>query len=250
MQHYGRSAVLLISIQKIVYMKKLILAGWAAISFFTGFSQNNSKESRQVPAFHGVEVSGGVDLYISSGSSMVAVSAANDNIRHHLVTEVVDGILRIHPQEDWQPDVPNPKMKAYVSLPDLDRLLASGGGNIFIQGTISVSGLELTLSGGGNLEGKLNAGHLNINQSGGSNVKLTGSVKDLQVNARGGGKLEGYDLVTDYASIHASGGSNSELTVNKELRVMASGGSDVYYKGPASVKEIKSSGGGSVTHKD
>ena len=48
---------------------------------------------------------------------------------------------------------------------------------------------------------------LYINQSGGSNVKLSGNVKNLNVDASGGGNLKGYRLVTDYASIHASGGS-------------------------------------------
>jgi len=231
-------------------MKKLILAVLAAISFVTVYSQDESRESRSVTAFHGVEVSGGIDLYISSGPVSVAISAANSDIRHHMITEVVDGVLRIHLERDWQPDASHPNMKAYVSLQNLDNLEASGGGDIYIQGVINVADLKVDLSGGGNLSGKLNADHLNINQSGGSNVELTGKVKDLRLNASGGGNLKGYELVTDYASIYASGGCNSELTVNKELRVVTSGGSDVHYKGPASVSEMKSSGGGTVTHKD
>jgi hypothetical protein len=233
-------------------MKKIIFAGLAMFSMLAGFSQNgdNSRQTRNVPAFHGVEVSGGVDLYISSGPASVSVSAANTNIRDHMVTEVVHGILRIHLENNWRPGVSNPKMNAYVTVTGLDNLEASGGGDIYIQPEMTVGNLDVNLSGGGNMNGKLNADKLNINQSGGSNVKLTGKVKDLNVDASGGGNLEGYDLVTDNASIHASGGSNTEITVNKELRVVASGGSDVYYKGHALVREIKSSGGGSVTHKD
>ena len=75
-------------------------------------------------------------------------------------------------------------------------------------------------------------------------------MKDLNLNASGGGNLKGYDLVTDVASINASGGSDTELTVNKELSVESSGGGSVSYKGSATVMSIKSSGGGSLTHKD
>jgi Putative auto-transporter adhesin, head GIN domain len=233
-------------------MKRIFLALLAVISLHAGHSQNNdnNRETRSVTAFHGVDVSGGVDLYISNGPASVSVSAANSNIRSHMVTEVINGILRIHPEKNWRPDESNPKMKAYVTATGLDQLGASGGGDIYIEKELTAGTLEVQLSGGGNMEGKLTAEHLNINQSGGSNVKLTGNVKDLNVEASGGGNLKGYQLITDFASIHASGGSNTEITVNKELRVVASGGSDVYYKGTASVKEIKSSGGGSVTHKD
>jgi hypothetical protein len=75
-------------------------------------------------------------------------------------------------------------------------------------------------------------------------------VQNLTLSASGGGNLKGFDLITDYADIRASGGSETELTVNKELHAVVSGGGDITYKGAASVKEIKSSGGGSVTHKD
>jgi hypothetical protein len=231
-------------------MKKIIFACLAALFLLKGYGQENNKESRPVTAFHGVEVSGGIDLYLSQGPASVAITAASDNIRRHMITEVVGGILRIRLESDWQPDVNNPKMKAYVSIPNIDQLEASGGGNIFFQTEITTSSLRLELSGGGNLEGKIQADRLNIEQSGGSNVHLSGKVKDLQVDASGGGNLEGYGLVTDFTRINASGGSSSELTVNKELRVESSGGSDVNYKGTAVTREINSSGGGSVTHKD
>lgn len=233
-------------------MKKIIFAGLAIFSLVTAYSQGNDKnlQSRKVTGFTGVDVSGGIDLYLSSGTESVSVSASSETVRDHIVTEVVDGILRIHMENNWKGGWGNTKMKAYVSIKNLKYLEASGGGDIYLQNMITADDLDIRLSGGGNLEGKLNADHLNIEQSGGSNVSLTGKVKDLNVNASGGGNLTGYDLVTDVASINASGGSNTELTVNKELRVKSSGGSDVSYKGRAEVISIKSSGGGSLTHKD
>jgi len=232
-------------------MRKIISCALAILISLAVFSQSGeNKETRSVSGFHGVHVSGGIDLYISNGVESVSVIAANANIRNHMVTEVINGIMLIHLEENWKPDLSKPGMKAYVTVSSLDDLDASGGGDIFITHEITTTKLTVRLSGGGNLEGKLKADNLIIRQSGGSNVKLSGNVSNLDVSASGGGNLEGYDLVTDFAVINASGGSNSEITVNKELRVMASGGSDVYYKGNASVKEIKSSGGGSVTHKD
>jgi len=46
--------------------------------------------------------------------------------------------------------------------------------------------------------------------------------------------------------VDASGGSDTYITVNKELTAQASGGSDVFYKGNAVVKEMRSSGSSSI----
>jgi hypothetical protein len=233
-------------------MKKIVFAFLSMVSMLAVQAQSGAKDAqtRQVSGFHGVDVSGGIDLYLSSGPESVAISASTE-VRDHIVTEVVGGILRIHLEDSWwSHDRDGGKMKAYVSLNNLKSLEGSGGGDIIFENLIKAEDLDLHLSGGGSLKGKLNANHLVINQSGGSDVKLSGNVKNLTLNASGGGSLNGFDLVTDYASIHASGGSATELTVNKELRAVVSGGGDIIYKGASSVKEIKSSGGGSVTHRD
>jgi hypothetical protein len=252
MQHLPDSVVFYPPfIIKTFVMKKIVFAVLAMISILAVNAQSGEKnvQKRQVSGFHGVDVSGGIDLYLSYGPESVAISASTE-VRDHIVTKVVNGILQIHMEENWSYDGDHSKMKAYVSLNNLKSLEGSGGGDIIFENLIKAEDLNLQLSGGGSLKGKLNANHLVINQSGGSNVKLSGDVKNLTLNASGGGNLNGFDLVTDYASIHASGGSATELTVNKELRAVVSGGGDITYKGAASVKEIKSSGGGSVTHKD
>jgi Putative auto-transporter adhesin, head GIN domain len=233
-------------------MKKIIFTLLTMIAVLAVSAQSGEKnaQKRQVSGFHGVDVSGGIDLYLSNGPESVSVSASSKDVSDHIVTEVVGGILRIHMENNWNHDMDNAKMKAYVSLSNLKNLEGSGGGDIVFENLITSEDLEVHLSGGGSLRGKLNVNHLVINQSGGSEVKLSGTVQNLTLNASGGGSLNGFDLITDYASIRASGGSETELTVNKELRAVVSGGGDITYKGAASVKEIKSSGGGSVTHKD
>ena len=50
---------------------------------------------RSVKDFHGINVSGGIDLYLTSGDEAVAVSASEVKFRDKIKTEVVNGILRI-----------------------------------------------------------------------------------------------------------------------------------------------------------
>jgi len=251
-QHLLFNSVFHLLIIKIFVMKKIIIVFLSMVFVLAVNAQSGEKDSqtRRVSGFHGVDVSGGIDLYLSSGPESVAISASSSDVRDHIITEVVGGILRIHMESNWGHNMEIGKMKAYVSLSNLKSLEGSGGGDIIFENLIKADNLDVHLSGGGSMKGKLNANHLVINQSGVSDVKLSGNVQNLTLNASGGGSLSGFDLVTDYASIHASGGSETKLTVNKELRVVVTGGGDITYKGAASVKEIKSGGGGSVTHKD
>ncbi len=231
-------------------MKKIIFTGLAVFALLAGYSQNDNAQTRKVSGFTGVEVSHGIDLYLSNGPESVSVSASTSEIRDHIITEVVHGVLRIYLEDNFNRESGNTQMKAYVSLNNLKYLGASGGSDIFLKGLITADDLRVELSGGGGLKGNLNANHLNIGQSGGSSVELTGKVKDLNLESSGGGRLKGYGLVTDVAKINSSGGSDAELTVNKQISVESSGGGSVSYKGNATVLSVNSSGGGSLTHKD
>lgn len=231
-------------------MKKIFFTALAVFTLFAGFSQTDNAQTRKISGFTGVDVSHGIDLYLSNGPESVSVSASTNDLRDRIITEVVHGVLRIYLEDNFNGGSGNTNMKAYVSLNNLKYLGASGGSDIFLKGLITANDLRVELSGGGNLKGNLNADHLNIGQSGGSGVELTGKVKDLNLESSGGGRLKGYGLVTDVAKINSSGGSDAELTVNKQISVESSGGGSVSYKGTATVVSVNSSGGGSLTHKD
>ena len=201
-------------------------------------------QKRNVSGFHAIEVSGGIDLYLSQGDEVVAVSAAKDEYRDKIITEVKDGVLKIY--FEWKNNVKidwgNRKMKAYVSFKNLDRLEASGGSDITIDGSIKVTKLEMEISGGSDFDGKVETDDLKIHASGGSDVDISGKAAKLAIEASGGSDFKGYDLASDICNVEASGGSDVHITVNKELSANASGGSDVYYKGTGLIRDLKTSG--------
>ena len=110
-------------------MKKIIFLSFALLILIAGFgqSEDNNRQSRTVSGFHGVEISGGIDLYLSNGPEYVAISASGNNLRDHIKTEVENGILRIYLDQNMNHSLGNSRMKAYVSLPTLKSLGASGG---------------------------------------------------------------------------------------------------------------------------
>jgi len=201
-------------------------------------------EKRNVSGFHAIEVSGGIDLYLSQGEEAVAVSASKTEYRDKIITEVVNGVLKIH--FDWKSnlrlDWGNRKMKAYVSVKNLDALHASGGSDVDIDGSLKATKLDMHISGGSDFKGKIETDELKIEASGGSDVDISGKAARLTIDVSGGSDFSGYDLASDICNVEASGGSDVHVTVNKELSANASGGSDVYYKGSGLIRDLKTSG--------
>jgi hypothetical protein len=236
-------------------MKKIVILLLAAFFLVNGFAQKTIRDAnaevRNVSGFHAIEVSGGINLYLSSGNEAVAVSASDQEVRDRIKTEVKDGVLKIY--YDWKKgmklNLKGNSLKAYVSFKTLDRLSASGGSDVKMEGTIKAASLKLNVSGGADLSARVEVGSLTIDQSGGADVDLTGKVTDLKIEASGGSDFSGYDLIADNCIISASGGSDVTITVNKEFYAEASGAADVNWKGKATVKGARASGAGSVSHR-
>ena len=205
---------------------------------------DDNAEKRNVSGFHAIEVSGGIDLYLSNGEEAVAVSALKEEYRAKIKTEVKDGVLKIwyEASSNIRMDWGSRKLKAYVSFKSLDRLKGSGGSDISVDGSIKVAKLAVEISGGSDFDGKVETDDLEIRASGGSDVDISGKAAKLTIDASGGSDFKGYDLASDICNVEASGGSDVHITVNKELSANASGGSDVYYKGTGLIRELKTSG--------
>lgn len=239
-------------------MKKVLSFIVCAALVATGMAQktvvnDRNAEVRNVSGYHGVRIASGIDLYISQGSTEgVAVSANDVKYRNNIKTEVENGILKIYYDNgmgmhfSWG----NAKnMKAYVTIKDISDLQASGGSDIYVDGTLQSPNLTLNVSGGSDFHGKFNAGTLSIKQSGGSDVTASGTVANLNIDASGGSDFRGYDLISEVCDIEASGSSDVSVTVNKEMNVSASGSSDVSYKGNAVIKKYHTSGSSDVHKK-
>jgi len=236
-------------------MQKLLMLLTVSLSFILAVSSQkylNDKNAqlRKVESFHGVEVSGGIDLYLDqSDGTAVAVSASDAEDRDMIKTVVENGILKIYikkPDSWLSVSWGNKQLKAYVSVKQLDILRASGGSDILINGNLSCQNLSVSLSGGSDCKGRVQAQELRIQASGGSDAMLEGQVNQLKVQASGGSDVKGYGLVCNIANLSASGGSDIQVTVQKELSADASGGSDIYYKGDPAKREVSTSGSSDI----
>ncbi len=209
-------------------------------------------QKREVGSFNTVQVSHGIDLFISQGNEEgLVVSATQVEHRDKIKTVVENGVLKIWFDDkiimgwNWR----GRNLKAYISVKTIREIRASGGSDVMVQGTLNTTDLTMKLSGGSDFNGHLTVTNLTIDQSGGSDTHIRGKAVNVRVEASGGSDFSGYDLTAEYAILKASGGSDAEITVTKELAAEASGGSDVNYKGSPVIKFKSSSGGSSVKNR-
>lgn len=234
-------------------MKKLLVLCLLLVAAGTTLAQKQINDPnaalRNVGSFTGISVSAGIDLFLSPGDEAVAVSASTTEARDRIRTEVENGVLKIYydPKSgikiNWNS---NRNLRAYVSFKTLKSLSASGGCDVVVDGVIKTSELRMDLSGGSDFKGKVDVENLRINQSGGCDVTVSGRAGTLSVDASGGSDFNGFELSADICDLDASGGSDVEVTANKELSARASGASDIRYKGQPNVKEGRASGASSV----
>lgn len=204
-------------------------------------------EVRTVSNFHGIEVSSAINLYLSQGDQETVVVSANDvKWREYIRTEVENGILKIWlDQRKWSRG--NVKIKAYVSFTTLDKLGASGASDVFVDGVITGENLFIDINGASDFKGAVNVKNLRLEQSGASDAHITGVVSGLaDIHSSGASDVKGYDLTVQNCAVHASGASDIRITVHNELTADVSGASTVFYKGDATLHEVRTSGSSAV----
>ena len=209
-------------------------------------------EKRTVSGFHAIKVSDGIELLIKQGTmEAVAISAETQEQRQAVITEVVNGELKIYIRrnlEKWWKQLRSKgvKVKAYVSFKNLDKIDGSSGTATTIDGSLTGTELFIDLSSGASLTGELKMDKLDIDQSSGARSNLMGSVQNLDVKTSSGAHFNGYNLAADTGKADASSGGKIELSVTKEIAASASSGGGINYRGQASISKISTSSGGKI----
>jgi len=236
---------------KKIFLFLLLLAGLVTTSLAQKTINDANAEKRTVGSFHGIDVATGIELTLTKGTTEeVAVSASEIEFRDKIVTEVVNGILKIHYETKTgaiNKRNESKRLKAYVSYKSLDLLHVTTGAEVNIEGVLEATTLELKANTGGLVKGEINIGTLNVDQNTGSKITLTGKVDKLEAQGDTGSKFMGENLNTNTCVVEMSTGAGIYISVEKELNVKANTGGYIKYKGNAGIREIKTNTGGTVS---
>lgn len=213
------------------------------------FADANAQKRTLSASFTAISVSDGVDLYLMQGDEeSVAVSASEEKYMERFKTEVVDGTLKIYYDYkgiNWAVNEKR-RLKAWVSFKTLEKLHASGGADVDMQGNLDAGNLSMKFTSGSSFEGKITAKALTVEQNSGSAITLAGNAGSFKIDVSSGAVFKGYDLAVDYCDAKASSGGGVRVTINKELNAKANSGGGIKYKGAAVIKDLDVNSGGMV----
>jgi hypothetical protein len=215
------------------------------------YNDPNAKTRTISGSFTKIAVSGGVELFLTQGNeTALAVSVSDNKYEDQFKTEVTDGVLKIYYDNKgvkWTNDK-NRKLKAYVSVKELEGLKASGGSRVVFSNQINAAEFDLAVSSGALLNGSLKANALTADLSSGAIATVSGTASRLTVSASSGAILKGYGLSTQSCTASVNSGAVVNIEVQKELNASANSGGVINYKGSATVNKGKINSGGTVKH--
>src|SRR6188508_3315988 len=120
-------------------MNKILSIVVALLVSTSGFAQET--QTRNIGQFTGVKVAEGIDVYLIKGDKeSVKVEVYGTSIQN-VITEVSGSYLKVHMRDgNYKGRI---EAKVYVTYTKLEKLSASSAGNIYSQGVIKTSSLEV-----------------------------------------------------------------------------------------------------------
>ncbi len=213
------------------------------------YNDPNAKVRTISAAFTKLNVSSGVQLYLTQGNEVsLAVSASDAKYEDRFKTEVVNGELKIYYDNKgvtWTNDK-NRKLTAWLSVKDLEALKGSAGANVIVVNELSAPTFAIDFSSGAQFKGLLKTASLSAEASSGANIQISGKADKAAIAVNSGAAFKGGDLVTQFCSATANSGAAVKIEVQKELQASANSGGSITYEGDAVVNKGKINSGGSV----
>lgn len=208
-------------------------------------------ETRAVPEFQGIRLSGSMNLVVRQGDSQSVRVQADDNLLALLETVVESGKDGPALKVQWkkgQSFYIRSKVLVTVVVPKLTSLAAAGSGDISVE-AFSTPVFKLAISGSGDVKlVGLNTADLGIQISGSGDVAGTGSASKLKISIAGSGNVRLAEMKSDDVSVAIAGSGDAAVQAQKTLQVNIAGSGDVSYTGNPTVKSSVA-GSGSVTQR-
>ena len=206
------------------------------------------EETRDIEGFTGVQVSSGIDVYLSQGNSFDIRVEADENLQEVILTELEGNKLVVRTD---RVNIRNAKSKkVHVTLPELHELKISSAGDCVGQTPFTCDDLRLSISSAGDLSLEVDAREINLDISSSGDARISGSTDILDVNLSSAGDLNAFDLIAGRVDVTVSSAGDARVYATEEISMNASSAGNIYYRGDARVIRSQSSSAGDIVKKD
>jgi len=200
-------------------------------------------QEREISAFRGIIATGGFELYLEQGDSPKVVVEADENLHNYIITEVRNEMLDIKVEADVRK---SKALKVFVTLVDIDHLIAIGAVNIKSDVTINLNSLQVFISGISAIKLVVSAKELEIEVTDAAYAYLSGNVNIFNFRVNDEAELDAFSLIANTCDAKVSGTCEAKIYVLDEFKMRVTGESNLYYKGDPLITDRISSGSGFI----
>lgn len=207
---------------------------------------------------------GNVNIFLSKGDIQKIEVEAEDNIMPLVIVEINKGVLTARTEGNMRT---KKGVNIHITYKELDAITTSGSTSVKVESTLDSKKVSLVSSGSSDLTinaikarsldvkssgssniniNKINSKKTTLDLSGASDIKIVGKTKSLKASTNGSSDLTAKNLDAKAAELNSSGSSNIKVKVGEEIKVQASGASNIEYYGSPRVVSEKRSGSASI----
>lgn len=187
-----------------------------------------TKERMVEGGFDHIEVSRGLDVYLTQNDHDLISVQADENLHDIITTKLEGTTLMIYAEDNISS---SEAKKVMVNFTKISKITASSGCEVYGTSLISLPELELEISSGANMDLDLKVSTLFIKSSSGSDLKVSGRADTLNVTASSGSDVNARHLNTLTADANAMSGADIVIQVSEQLTMNTNTGGDITYIG-------------------
>ncbi|MCW3169891.1 DUF4252 domain-containing protein [Chryseobacterium sp. 09-1422] len=225
-------------------------------------------ENRNVGNFSGIEVSTGVNVvFKQENATSVKVYADSDKLQN-IITKVENGVLKIYIDNKGAKKMKFKNLSVNISSPNMNNIKTSSGSIFNVVNSIRENNVKIDASSGSNVAGKfivnntidfgvssgstvkasITSGKIMVKSSSGSSVSLEGNSDLGMIDVSSGAAVKAESLRINNAEVESTSGSSVSVNVTDKMRVKASSGGSVRYRGnPKIDSDVSKTSGGSLS---
>jgi hypothetical protein len=191
-------------------------------------------EVRELAGFNRLIVQGNIELYLVQGETEGVRIEADENLVEFFQTRLDGKTLYITMSADLKKST---QTSVSVSFKELEQITLLDQVGLKSEKVLQFSSINILNSGLSKIEIELFASNCTIELNDGSYAYLKGYSEVFDVRLHDETELQAGELQTDYCKVKSSGLTEVTINAQKELALMVTGQSNVYYFGEPTITQ-------------
>lgn len=223
--------------KKLIFLASIFVFALLNISVHAQVMKGSGKvrtDTRALSGYNEIIAQGVFTLILTQGNSENVKVETDDNLIELFQTRVENKKLYITMLADIRK---SEGVNVYVSLKELEKITLLNEIVLKTETVVHFDELNIFSSGLSRLNVDLYAASLTIELCDGTYAYLKGYTESLSVHVHDETELNAFDLQSDFCEVLSTGLTDVMVNAQKELELVVTGGSNLYYTGDATVNE-------------